>query len=148
MALFSLAAVILAIFQIGGIGPWAVTAANGFGPMMSQPGKFQTLQEFWPIFVPSLTAMVGFWATLSLNMPDFTRFGRSQREQVIGQTVALPTTMFVFRGPQAFRPYARLAAGHAAETTVSVRRPPVAVTGESSVSVCSRAGRRTVGSLP
>ena len=49
-----------------------------------------------PVFVPSLTAMVGFWATLSLNMPDFTRFGRSQREQVIGQAVALPTTMFLF----------------------------------------------------
>jgi NCS1 family nucleobase:cation symporter-1 len=40
--------------------------------------------------------MIGFWATLSLNMPDFTRFGRSQREQVVGQTIALPTTMFVF----------------------------------------------------
>ena len=49
-----------------------------------------------PVFIPSLTAMVGYWATLSLNMPDFTRFGRSQREQIIGQTVALPTTMFVF----------------------------------------------------
>jgi NCS1 family nucleobase:cation symporter-1 len=49
-----------------------------------------------PVFIPSLTAMIGFWATLSLNMPDFTRFGRSQREQVIGQVVALPTTMFVF----------------------------------------------------
>ena len=49
-----------------------------------------------PVFIPGLTAMVGFWATLSLNMPDFTRFGRSQREQVIGQTVALPTTMFLF----------------------------------------------------
>jgi len=48
------------------------------------------------VFVPSLTAMIGFWATLSLNMPDFTRFGRSQREQIVGQTVALPTTMFVF----------------------------------------------------
>jgi NCS1 family nucleobase:cation symporter-1 len=48
------------------------------------------------VFWPSLTAMIGFWATLSLNMPDFTRFGRSQREQVIGQTVALPTTMFAF----------------------------------------------------
>ena len=62
----------------------------------SQPGKFHTLGEFLPVFVPSLTAMIGFWATLSLNMPDFTRFGRSQREQVIGQVVALPTTMFVF----------------------------------------------------
>ena len=48
------------------------------------------------MFVPSLTAMIGFWATLSLNMPDFTRFGRSQREQIVGQVVALPTTMFVF----------------------------------------------------
>jgi NCS1 family nucleobase:cation symporter-1 len=75
---------------------WAVTEAKGFGPLLSQPGQFQTLREFLPVFFPSLTAMVGFWATLSLNMPDFTRFGRSQREQVIGQVVALPTTMFVF----------------------------------------------------
>jgi nucleobase:cation symporter-1, NCS1 family len=75
---------------------WAVTEAKGFGPLLSQPGRFQTLREFLPVFFPSLTAMIGFWATLSLNMPDFTRFGRSQREQVIGQTVALPTTMFVF----------------------------------------------------
>jgi nucleobase:cation symporter-1, NCS1 family len=43
-----------------------------------------------------LTAMIGYWATLSLNMPDFTRFGRSQREQIVGQVVALPTTMAVF----------------------------------------------------
>ena len=48
------------------------------------------------MFVPSLTAMIGYWATLSLNMPDFTRFGRSQREQTLGQVVALPTTMTVF----------------------------------------------------
>jgi NCS1 family nucleobase:cation symporter-1 len=75
---------------------WAVRAADGFGPLLSQPGKFETLAEFLPVFIPSLTAMIGFWATLSLNMPDFTRFGRSQREQMIGQTVALPTTMFVF----------------------------------------------------
>ena len=44
----------------------------------------------------SLTGMIGFWATLSLNMPDFTRFGHSQREQAVGQIVALPTTMTVF----------------------------------------------------
>lgn len=75
---------------------WAVTEAHGLGPLLSQPGKFRTLGEFMPIFIPSLTAMIGYWATLSLNMPDFTRFGRSQREQVVGQTVALPTTMFVF----------------------------------------------------
>src|SRR6202049_2769349 len=75
---------------------WALGKANGLGPILAQKGKFGTWREFWPVFVPSLTAMIGFWATLSLNMPDFTRFGRSQREQVIGQTVALPTTMTVF----------------------------------------------------
>src|SRR5262247_1541619 len=68
---------------------WAVNAAHGFGPLLSQPGKFTTLAEFLPVFWPSLTAMIGFWATLSLNMPDFTRFGRSQREQVVGQSATL-----------------------------------------------------------
>jgi NCS1 family nucleobase:cation symporter-1 len=75
---------------------WAVREANGLGPLLAHPGQFKTFAEFWPVFVPSLTAMVGFWATLSLNMPDFTRFGRSQREQILGQVVALPTTMTVF----------------------------------------------------
>jgi NCS1 family nucleobase:cation symporter-1 len=54
--------------------------------------------KFFAVFVPSLTATIGFWSTLSLNMPDFTRFGRSQREQAIGQVVALPSTMTVFAG--------------------------------------------------
>jgi NCS1 family nucleobase:cation symporter-1 len=75
---------------------WAIWRANGLGPLLAEPGKFNTPGEFFKIFVPSLTAMIGFWATLSLNMPDFTRFGRSQREQVVGQVIALPTTMFVF----------------------------------------------------
>jgi NCS1 family nucleobase:cation symporter-1 len=64
--------------------------------MFSAPSKFTTLSEFWPVFVPSLTAMIGFWATLSLNIPDFTRFGRGQKEQMLGQTLGLPTTMVVF----------------------------------------------------
>jgi NCS1 family nucleobase:cation symporter-1 len=75
---------------------WAVKRAHGLGPLLAQPGKFPTFREFFPIFIPSLTAMIGYWATLSLNMPDFTRFGRSQREQIVGQVVALPTTMSVF----------------------------------------------------
>jgi NCS1 family nucleobase:cation symporter-1 len=75
---------------------WAVSEANGLGRLLSEPGKFTSFGAFFKVFVPSLTAMIGFWATLSLNMPDFTRFGRSQREQVVGQVVALPTTMFVF----------------------------------------------------
>jgi NCS1 family nucleobase:cation symporter-1 len=75
---------------------WILYQAGGVGFLLTEPGKFQTFGEFFPIFVPSLTAMIGFWATLSLNMPDFTRFGKSQREQVVGQTVALPTTMVIF----------------------------------------------------
>src|SRR5881227_2340976 len=75
---------------------WAVWRAHGLGYLLHEKGKFHSWAELRPIFIPSLTAMIGFWATLSLNMPDFTRFGRSQREQVIGQTVALPTTMTIF----------------------------------------------------
>jgi NCS1 family nucleobase:cation symporter-1 len=75
---------------------WAIWKADGLGYLLTQQSKFQTVGEFWKIFIPSLTAMIGFWATLSLNMPDFTRFGRSQKEQAIGQVVALPTTMTVF----------------------------------------------------
>jgi nucleobase:cation symporter-1, NCS1 family len=75
---------------------WAVWRAGGLGKIMSHGGKFHDFRSFWPVFVPSVTAMIGFWATLSLNMPDFTRFGRSQKEQTVGQVVALPTTMTVF----------------------------------------------------
>src|SRR3954465_13324126 len=75
---------------------WAVWRAHGLGPLLADRGRFTTPGEVFKVVVPSPTAMIGFWATLSLNMPDFTRFGRSQREQVIGQAIALPTTMFVF----------------------------------------------------
>src|SRR5262249_9603265 len=66
---------------------WAIDRAHGLGPLLAAPGKFHTIGESLPIFFPSLTAMIGFWSTLSLNMPDFTRFGRSQREQIVGQVV-------------------------------------------------------------
>ncbi|MGB2751051.1 MAG: NCS1 family nucleobase:cation symporter-1 [Pyrinomonadaceae bacterium] len=75
---------------------WILYQAGGIGFLLHEPGKFHTFGEFWPVFIPSLTAMIGFWATLSLNMPDFTRFGKSQKEQAVGQVVALPTTMVVF----------------------------------------------------
>src|SRR5690349_2586152 len=75
---------------------WAVSKAGGLGPLLAQPGRLNSAPTFLPVFVPSLTAMVGYWATLSLNMPDFTRFGRGQREQIVGQVVALPTTMSLF----------------------------------------------------
>jgi NCS1 family nucleobase:cation symporter-1 len=75
---------------------WAVWKANGLGFIIQQPSKFASWSEFRPVFFLKLTAMIGFWATLSLNMPDFTRFGQSQRQQAVGQIVALPTTMTVF----------------------------------------------------
>ncbi|MCC6809909.1 MAG: NCS1 family nucleobase:cation symporter-1 [Deltaproteobacteria bacterium] len=75
---------------------WAVGRAGGLGPMFDQPSKLQDFGAFWKVFVPSLTGMVGFWATLSLNIPDFTRFGKGQREQMLGQTLGLPTTMLAF----------------------------------------------------
>jgi NCS1 family nucleobase:cation symporter-1 len=75
---------------------WVVSRAGGVGPMLQQPSRFATVGEFWKVFIPSLTGMVGFWATLSLNIPDFTRFGKGQREQMLGQTLGLPTTMVLF----------------------------------------------------
>jgi NCS1 family nucleobase:cation symporter-1 len=79
---------------------WAYRAAGGFGPMLSQPSQFAPGQpkagQFFVVFWPSLTAMIGFWATLSLNIPDFSRYAKSQRDQVVGQAVGLPTTMALY----------------------------------------------------
>jgi nucleobase:cation symporter-1, NCS1 family len=75
---------------------WMYNKANGFGPILSQPSKLGWGANFWPIFFPALMGMIAFWSTLSLNMPDFTRFGGSQRQQVIGQILGLPTTMTFF----------------------------------------------------
>jgi NCS1 family nucleobase:cation symporter-1 len=72
---------------------WASSRAGGFGPMLSTPSKFRTFGEFFRFFIPSLTGVVGFWATVALNIPDFTRFARSQRAQIVGQALGLPTTM-------------------------------------------------------
>src|SRR5271154_898171 len=79
---------------------WAWRAAGGFGPILSQPSAFDAGQpkagQFWIYFFPALTGMVGFWATLSLNIPDFSRYAKSQRDQVIGQTLGLPLTMALY----------------------------------------------------
>ncbi|HET8922209.1 MAG TPA: NCS1 family nucleobase:cation symporter-1 [Candidatus Acidoferrum sp.] len=72
---------------------WARQKAGGFGPMLSTPSKFQSFGEFFRFFIPSLTGVVGFWATVSLNIPDFTRYARSQRDQIVGQALGLPATM-------------------------------------------------------
>ncbi len=75
---------------------WAISAGNGLGPILAQPSKFHTSGEFWKFFFPGLTGMVGYWATLSLNIPDFTRYAKSQRAQVVGQIIGLPPSMTLF----------------------------------------------------
>jgi NCS1 family nucleobase:cation symporter-1 len=75
---------------------WAYKAAGGFGPMLSVPSKFTNFPDFLKFLIPALNGTVGFWATVSLNIPDFTRFARNQREQMIGQAIALPTTMTLY----------------------------------------------------
>ena len=72
---------------------WAGRHAGGFGPMLTAPSKFQTFGEFSRFFIPSLTGVVGFWATVALNIPDFTRYARGQRAQMVGQALGLPATM-------------------------------------------------------
>ena len=72
---------------------WAGAHAGGFGPMLSTPSRFHSLGEFFRFFIPSLTGVVGFWATVALNIPDFTRYAKGQREQMLGQALGLPTTM-------------------------------------------------------
>ncbi len=75
---------------------WITNKAGGFGPVLSSPGKFKSTAEFVRFFIPSLTAMVGFWATVALNIPDFTRYAKSQRDQAIGQALGLPTAMTLY----------------------------------------------------
>ena len=79
---------------------WAYLKAGGFGPMLKTPSAFEAGQpkagQFWTFFFPALTGMIGFWATLSLNIPDFTRYAKSQKDQIWGQALGLPTTMGLF----------------------------------------------------
>src|SRR5215469_13225348 len=75
---------------------WAYSNAGGLGPMLSAPSKFQSFGEFFAFFIPSLTGVVAFWATVALNIPDFTRYAKGQREQMLGQALGLPTTMTLY----------------------------------------------------
>lgn len=75
---------------------WITSKAGGFGPVLSSPSKFHTTGEFFRFFIPSLTAMVGFWATVALNIPDFTRYAKSQKAQMLGQALGLPTAMTLY----------------------------------------------------
>jgi NCS1 family nucleobase:cation symporter-1 len=85
----------LIVVGLGLLG-WAYREGGGWGPILSQESKFKTATEFWNFFIPSLTGMVGFWATLSLNIPDFSRYAKSQRAQILGQALGLPPTMALY----------------------------------------------------
>ncbi len=95
----TLAAPFLLLMGLALLG-WAYGRAGGFGAMLSAPSQFivggAREGQFWVVFIPSLTAMVGFWATLALNIPDFTRFATSQRDQFLGQAIGLPLPMALF----------------------------------------------------
>ena len=76
---------------------WAVRNGGGLGHVLEQSQKLQTgTADFWKVFPAALTANVGYWATLSLNIPDFTRYAKNQRSQMLGQALGLPTTMTAF----------------------------------------------------
>jgi NCS1 family nucleobase:cation symporter-1 len=94
-ALEAYAAPFLIISGLALLG-WAVNRAGGLGPILDRPSAFATTRDFLKFFVPSLTAMVGFWATLALNIPDLSRYARDQRAQIWGQFLGLPTTMTLF----------------------------------------------------
>jgi nucleobase:cation symporter-1, NCS1 family len=83
------ALILLGLAMLG----WAFHKAGGFGPMLSSPSKFKTFGEFFAFFVPSLNGVVAFWATIALNIPDFTRYAKGQREQMVGQAIGLPPAM-------------------------------------------------------
>ncbi len=90
------AAPLLLLVAVGLI-VWALPKVSVSG-VLSVPATRPDDAPFAPYFMAALTAMVGFWATLSLNIPDFSRYARSQRSQVIGQIIGLPLTMLLFAG--------------------------------------------------
>jgi nucleobase:cation symporter-1, NCS1 family len=76
---------------------WAISKAGGLGNVLSGSAALQKQSnDFWTIFPGALTASVGYWATLSLNIPDFTRYAKSQKSQMLGQALGLPLTMTAF----------------------------------------------------
>jgi NCS1 family nucleobase:cation symporter-1 len=76
---------------------WGINAGGGLGHVLGESSRLRQAQTpFWTLFPAALTANVGYWATLSLNIPDFTRYAKSQRSQMLGQALGLPTTMTAF----------------------------------------------------
>ncbi|HUL33101.1 MAG TPA: NCS1 family nucleobase:cation symporter-1 [Candidatus Eisenbacteria bacterium] len=75
---------------------WITRKAGGFGPVLHSESKFHSTGEFIRFFIPALTGMVGFWSTVALNIPDFTRYAKSQKAQMAGQAMGLPMAMTLY----------------------------------------------------
>jgi len=75
---------------------WALVKVDNPRDLFASKTNYAVGSGFWKVFFPQLTAMVGFWATLSLNIPDFTRYSKSQKDQALGQMIGLPPTMTLF----------------------------------------------------
>ena len=85
---------------------WAVfkTYENGisFIDLIKQPVYHEAAiepmskRQLISVFTAGLTSNLAFWSTLALNIPDFSRYARSQKTQFRGQLYGLPTTMIFF----------------------------------------------------
>src|SRR5205823_4161527 len=75
---------------------WAYVSAGGFGSMLSAPSQFRSTGDFLKFLIPALNGAVGFWSTVSLNIPDFTRFAKDEKGQALGQALGLPLTMTLY----------------------------------------------------
>lgn len=74
---------------------WGLNVAHGLGPLFTQPSNLHG-SNAWMTFAVGVTGMIGIWSTFAVNIPDLSRFVRSERDQVIGQLVGLPITAIVF----------------------------------------------------
>ncbi len=76
---------------------WGFSAGDGISNVFSTSSQLiSDDQTFWSLFAPGLAANIGYWITLSLNIPDFTRFAKDQKSQLVGQSIGLPLTMTGF----------------------------------------------------
>ncbi|MCT4621740.1 MAG: NCS1 family nucleobase:cation symporter-1 [Marinisporobacter sp.] len=89
---------ILGVLSLG-LMIWALTSVHSIGKsvgdILNMPATYEKGQ-FWKIFLAGLTANIAFWSTLALNIPDFSRYAKSQKDQFRGQLLGLPTTMAAF----------------------------------------------------
>ncbi|GBQ37586.1 NCS1 family nucleobase:cation symporter-1 [Gluconacetobacter azotocaptans] len=74
---------------------WGLHVGHGLGPLFAQPSRLHGM-AFWSTFAMGVTGMIGLWATFAVNIPDLSRFVKSERDQVIGQAIGLPVTALVF----------------------------------------------------